>query len=383
MKKIISFSLLALIFITLIGWSFQHHAHKTTHATSMSTPVFTQQLHQSLYFTGIIQPLNETALTSPVEAIIEKIHHNYGESLHLGDVVLTLNSRALEKQYNETFTEYLKSKDTFEIAQAKFNGTQELWDAGLISKNNYLSEQSSLNTMRITFLQAKQKLTEIREKINDKQDVSNLDINQFNQIQKELDSHHNLVDLKAHVSGVLLYPPKNSMDKISRITLGAHVKANQIIALIGDTSGIHIDIEIPETDIQKIHLDMPAHITSTVLGQRVLMGKVVSINTQATPGQSGNASFFNASVEVKNLSDEARSTLKIGMSATIELIYESEKQLMIPIKAVRHIEGKKQIIVQHQDGTYEKREVITGAATADQVVIEHGLQAGERVVYDA
>lgn len=348
-------------------------------------PIYTQNLHQSLYFSGLIQPVKETAMTCPVEAVVETIHYTYGQFIHQGEVVLTLNSRALEKQYNETFTDYLKAKDTFDMAHARFNGTQELWDAGLISKNNYLSEKSNLSTIRINLMQSNKKLMDMREKMDDgqSQDLSTLNIAQFNQVQRALNSHHNVILLKAPASGILLYPPKSSSDKSSRMAVGSHVKAGQVMALVGDLSGIHVEIDIPETDINKIHVGMPAHMTGAVLGQRRLKGKIISINTQAMTGSAGAPPFFSAIVEVSQLTPKERAVIKIGISTSIELFYVQAKQLLIPIKAISYVDGRKQVLVQHEDGHVETREVVTGAATADKVVIERGLHEGERLVYDA
>ena len=370
--------------ICMTGWLMGCGDHKVVKNKFISHSICAQDLHQSLYFTGIIQPIKETAMTCPIEAVIETIYLNYGQLVEKGDAVLALNSRALEKQYNETFTDYLKAKDNFDIAQARFNGTQELWDAGLISKNNYVSEKSSLSTIRINLIQSNKKLTEIREQLDDgaSQDLSALNIAQFNQVQDELNSHHNVILLKAPVAGILLYPPKASTDKSSRMAVAVNAKAGQVIALIGDVSGIHVEIDIPETDINKIHVGMPALITGAALGKRILKGKIISINTQAISGVAGTSPFFNATVEVRDLSAKQRAVIKIGISVSIELLYDQEKQLLIPIKAIAHVEGKKKVTVQKVDGSLDLREVVTGAATADQVVIERGLKVGERIVYD-
>ncbi len=344
-----------------------------------------QPLHQSLFFTGIIQPLHEIALTCPIDAVVESMPYHYGQAVKQGDIVITLNSSELEKQYNDTLTEYLKAKDSFGVAQARFNGTQELWRAGLISKNNYLSEKSSLNTVRISLMQSTQKLSDMLKKMDDtgKQDLSMLTIAEFNKVQKALNGHHNLIHLKTPAEGILLYPPKAAEDKSNRVAVGSTVKSGQVIALIGDVTGVHVEIDIPETDINKIHQGMTAHVTGAALGKHRLKGRVVSVNTQAIPGNTGTSPFFTAIVEVRDLNPEQRAAIKIGMSAAIELMIDQEKQLIIPIKAIKQDNGKRLVTVQNKDGSQEIREVFTGIATADQVVIDRGLKKGEIVVYEA
>ena len=94
-------------------------------------------LHQTLHFTGTIQPLREYSVISPMDAVVQQMDFHYGQLVKKGDVILTLSSNELQKQYNLTLTDYLKAKDSYSIAKAKFGGTQELWQAGLIAKNNY------------------------------------------------------------------------------------------------------------------------------------------------------------------------------------------------------------------------------------------------------
>ena len=374
-----------IIFGAITGLLMRCSPHNTTSNTkSIRYSVGAAPLHQSLFFTGIIQPLNEMALTCPIDAVVETMPYHYGQFVERGEIVLTLNSSELEKQYNDTLTDYLKSKDNFGVVQARFNGTQELWSAGLISKNNYLSEKSSLNTARIALLQSTQKLTEMLKKMDEtgNQDLSTLNMAEFNKVQQALTGHHNLIHLKAPTQGVLLYPPKAGEDKSNRVAVGSTLKSGQVIALIGNVTGIHVEIDIPETDINKIHKGMSAQITGAALGKYSLKGHVVSINTQAIPGNTGASPFFSATVEVSNLTTEQRAGIKIGMSAAIELMIDEENQLLIPIKAIRQDNDKRLVTVHNKDGTEETREVLTGVATADQVVIERGLRAGEVVMYD-
>ena len=383
MKK--SFTILILVLFTVGLARCGHHRNTVTSHAPHTLTVTQHHLQQSLHFTGIIQPQQETALTAPIEAIIETMPFHYGQLVNQGDVILTLNSSELEKQYNDTLTDYLKAKDNYNITKVRFNGTQQLWDDGLISKNNYVSEQSSVNTAHIALLQSTQKLNALFKQMDNQNplDVTTLDMTQFEKVQQALNAHHNHIDLKAPTNGILLYPPKTSGDEQNNHPgIGATIKAGQVIALIGDMNGIHIDIDIPETDINKIQQGMSARVTGTALGKYILTGKVIRVNTQAIPGGMGKSPSFSATVEVTQLSDEERKSIKIGMSAAIELIFEEDKQLLIPIKAIHQINGQRVVTIQRPNGATETREVVTGPAEADRVVIERGLKPGEVIVYD-
>jgi HlyD family secretion protein len=263
-------------------------------------------------------------------------------------------------------------------------GTQELWDAGLLSKNNFLSEKSGVDTARVTLMQATRKLTELLEKMdeNNSQNFSTLSLSDFEKVRKILTSNHNLIHLKAPSDGVMLYPPKSGDDKTTRVTVGSSVKSGQVIALIGDLKGISVEIDVPEIDIDKIHPGMEATISGVAFGKHQLKGKLVAVNAQASNTSTGGLPSFTAVVEVSSLTEEQQPWIKVGMSAAIELNVDSDNQLLVPIAAVKREKGNSIVRLQLAQGSIEKRIITTGPAQADSVVIETGLKEGDVVVYD-
>jgi HlyD family secretion protein len=360
-------------------------SHEKQKTTSINTyEVKPQPLHKTLHFTGTIQPLHESTLTSPMEAVVEKMNFHYGQMVKKGDVVLTLTSNELQKQYNDTLTDYLKAKDSYSIAKAKFVGTQDLWNSGLLSKNNYLSEKSGVDTARVTLMQATRKLTELLEKMdeNNSQNLSALSLADFDKLRTILTSNHNLIHLKAPSDGVMLYPPKSGEDKTGRITVGSSVKSGQVIALVGDLSGVSVEIDVPEIDIDKIRPGMIATISGVGFGKHQLKGRLIAVNAQASNTSNGGLPSFTAVVEVQTLTTEQQPWIKVGMSAAIELNVDSDNQLLVPIAAVTREKGNSIVNLQLAQGSTEKRIITTGPAQADSVVIETGLKAGDVVVYD-
>ena len=342
-----------------------------------------QALHKNLHFTGTIQPLHESTISSPIESVVESMDFHYGQMVKKDEVILTLNSNELQKQFNDTLTDYLKAKDNYTTAKAKFAGTQDLWDSGLLAKNNYISEKSNMATVRVTLMQSTRKLTEMLDKLDEKntKNLSALSLADFEKVKAILATKHNLIRLKAPGSGILLYPPKSGEDKTARITVGSSIKSGQVIALIGDMSGISIEIEVPEIDITEIKTGMKAMISGIAFGKHPLKGTLVAVNAQASNTSNG-LPFFTAVVEVNTLTPEQRHAIKVGMSASIELSVNSGTQLLIPIAAIKREKGQSVVQVQSASGSVEKRTITTGAAQADSVVIETGLQEGDVVVYE-
>jgi multidrug efflux pump subunit AcrA (membrane-fusion protein) len=375
--------MMVITFLALILASCGSHEKQKT-ASWNTYQVKPQPLHQTLHFTGTVQPLHESTLASPMEAVVETMNFHYGQMVKKGDVVLTLNSTELQKQYNDTLTDYLKAKDSYTIAKAKFAGTQDLWHSGLLSKNNYLSEKSSIDTARVTLMQATRKLTELLEKMDEtnSQNLSAWSLADFDKVRKILTSNHNIIRLKAPNDGVMLYPPKSGDDKATRITVGSSIKSGQVLALVGNLNGISIEIDVPEIDIDKIRPGMLATVSGVAFGKHQLKGTLVAVNAQASNTSNGGLPSFTAVVEVKTLTAEQQPWIKVGMSAAIELNVDSNNQLLVPIAAVKREKGNSIVTLQLAQGSLEKRIITTGAAQADSVVIETGLKSGDVVVYD-
>lgn len=366
--------------VLLVACSDQKHPNDgtlTVYRVAMTT------IHNTLHFTGTVQPLKESTMTSPVEAVVESMDYHYGQHVKSGHVVFTLNSAELQKQYNDILTDYLKTKDSYTIARAKFIGTEELWTAGLLSKNNYLSEKSSLNTSRVSLMQATRKLAEMREKMGDGHDENlyGLSFAAFDKVRLALNRQHNRIYLKSPSDGVLLYPPKSGDDRAARINVGSPIKAGQVLALIGDLSGIRVEIDIPEVDISEIKVGLPATIRGIAFGKQELHGKLVAINAQASVTNGGALPTFTAVVEVHALSPTQQSWVKVGMSASIELAIVSGDKLMVPIAAVKQRQGNSTVQVRASDGSMSERSVITGPVFDDKVVVDVGLHVGDDVVY--
>lgn len=377
------FKLLLAALLTIGMMSCDRHEDKKSVAFNTYT-IKPQLLHKTLHFTGTIQPLRESTLTCPMDAVVESMSFHYGQLVKKGDVVITLNSNELQKQYNDTLTDYLKAKDSYSIAKAKFVGTQELRSAGLLSKNNFLSEKSGVDTARVTLMQATRKLTDLVEQIDEDhtQNLSKLSLADFEKVRTLLTLNHNVIHLKAPSDGVMLYPPKSLEDKSARVSVGASVKTGQVIALIGDLKGVSVEIDVPEIDIDKIRPGMSATINGIAFGKHRLKGKLVAVNAQASNSSHGGLPSFTAVVEVDSLTAKQQPWIKVGMSASIELNVDSDNQLLIPIAAVTREQGKSIVHLQLSKGKIEKRIITTGPAQADSVVIETGLKAGDVVVYE-
>ena len=74
---------------------------------------------------------------------------------------------------------------------------------------------------------------------------------------------------------------------------GNMVSPNEYVAVIADINNIHIQANIRETDIVKLHKGQPAIVTIDTFGNRQFTGYISEIGRITTAELTGQAMFFN------------------------------------------------------------------------------------------
>jgi HlyD family secretion protein len=377
----------AIIILFCIGISACGTNDKKTTILQKEFKVEKTTLKKTLFFTGTIEPIRQTPIIVKDNAVVEKIYTNYGQFVKKGEQLARVNSLSLRKDVNNALTSFLKAKDSFNVAKSKFIGTKKLWDAGLIAKNNYLSEKSSLATSEMTLIQEQDKLSHLvanRLKTGiSLEQLAKLRLDDIEKVKKILKVDFNLITLNAPISGVVLMPPKSGNDSVSDITVGSQLKEGQVISLIGNMTGIAVNIKVPEVNIDKVKNGQKAIVKGIAFPKFPLHGNVIEVASQAstTAGASGGFPLFEAKVEVPKLSVKQASLVKVGMSAHVEVDIESKSVLMIPIKAVFQESGLSKVKLKKDDGKIVTKAITTGESSVDKVVVESGLKQGDVIVY--
>jgi HlyD family secretion protein len=179
---------------------------------------------------------------------------------------------------------------------------------------------------------------------------------------------------------------------------------------IADMSAVNVEVKVDETEIDKVAVGQPVKIRVDAFGDKELVGEV----TQKTPlavgksqtsgGLSTNinvqeAKEFRVVIQLKDLNDDIRNSLRPGMSATAVINTKSvENVIAVPLQAV--IEKKPEAAPSpaiRTDGTAEKPknikgvyvlednkvkfvEVQTGITGESEIQITGGLSEGQEVI---
>jgi len=159
---------------------------------------------------------------------------------------------------------------------------------------------------------------------------------------------------------------------------GKDVRQNETILIIPDLSTLAAQVNIHETDIEKVKEGQAAIVTVEAMPGRFFAGTVVSVS----PVASAAHAWLNPDIKVYQTEvaiDAVPNGLTPGMSATAEImVADLPDVLLVPIEAVSTYKGGHVCWVRTA-GRPAMRRVECGHFTRTSVQILSGLQDGEEV----
>jgi membrane fusion protein (multidrug efflux system) len=293
-----------------------------------ATPVITEVLEQKAFAITIEALGTATAnesinLTSRVADIVTDIRFEDGQQVQVGDVLLTLDSRQQQARVNEITTN---------LSEAK----RQLQRIRNLAKTNSAS---------------KQLLDEQKARV----DVLTAQLEVVNANLAE-------TQIKAPFSGVL--GQRN-------ISLGAYLKAGEIITTLDDIATIKLDFSVAEKHLPSISNGQQVFAKSVAYPGEVFTGEIFSIDSRIDP--------VTRSVGVRTKISNATGKIKPGMLLTVTLQKEVLDTLVLDEKALVPIEEKQFVFVVKEDKAVQT-EVQIGARRPGQVQILSGISAGAEVI---
>ncbi len=145
-------------------------------------------------------------------------------------------------------------------------------------------------------------------------------------------------------------------------------------ATIKDTGRLEVEINIEESNIPAVKLGQPVKASLPSLPGIELDGEVSEIGNEA----DNNNAIVTLPVTV--LLEKIDYDVKLGCSAELDIIVgEVKNKIIIPITAVVN-RGNKDFVVKVNDEKTEEIPVKTGMSNGLKIVIESGLEPGDKIL---
>jgi len=211
----------------------------------------------------------------------------------------------------------------------------------------------------------------LNEKVGEYQDLASLD---------PTDTRLGWEVLESPIDGTVIYIGGKEGEKISTTnnststtTMAGQIQTSGFMT-IADLSDLQIEMSIDQNDISKVSKGQKVKITLDAIEDKEFSGKVVSIDP--IPANDQNVITYTAHASI----DKGASSLRLGMSADIELEYgKKDDVLIVPNDAIRDRNGRKMVMTV-VDGRARPVEVQIGKADDNNTEITEGLKEGDEIV---
>jgi len=331
MNKRTPFSFMNCLLVTLSSVGLMTNAlaapqpSKSPRAVSVYTDtVEHHQVAQSISLIGKLQADEYVSIASEVTAKVADIKVKANQKVEAGELLVQLEDS--------------KSRAALLEAQAYLNDEQR--------KLNEYSALVKSNAITQTEVLAQTALVEIGK--------ARLDAAKAN-----LEDHY----LRAPFAGTV------GLIDFSR---GKMVVSGAELLTLDDLTAMDLDLQVPERYLSQLSTGMPVTAESQAWGDITFNGNIVAIDSRINPDT------LNLRIRVQF--DNPKGQLKPGMMMSSNITFPAINEPIIPVQALEYAGTKRFVYVVGDDNRVKRTQVILGARIKNEVLIESGLELGDRVV---
>ncbi|MGM9791481.1 MAG: efflux RND transporter periplasmic adaptor subunit [Candidatus Cryptobacteroides sp.] len=275
-------------------------------------------------YVGRVESATDINISSPFSAKLVSIKVKPGQKVKEGDILAELYSEHIETMFTS--------------AQATVNQAQDAYDRLLKVKDN-----GSVSELKMVEVQT-----------------------QLSKAQAALRSA-----AKSKEDCIIRAPMSGTVGEIKAKTGEDLSPMQQIIRLI-DLERLEIAIDVPEMELSLYGKGSEALVCVPALGEDTIPANLTE--------KGVSSSVLGHSYKCKLSLSSCPEDLRPGMIAKVSFCKEEQEAFVIPSSIVRRDGQGTYLWLVNADGTVRKGRITTGDFSGSGVIVESGLQAGDRVV---
>ena len=348
--------------------------------------VYTPQISYS----GVIRPACYEVVVSPSEGHIAKIIEPFGAKVTKGQSLLELSDSQINKDYIADVVSFLENKEKLRKAKIKLKGEKELFAAGVIAKNELEEDQYSHDAAYIALLRSELALQKKASLLGvDFKDLDKLTLHDMQDISASISKDFSVligaIEDGRWMSSLLI--DKQSKSDSNSIHVGKKVEKGEVLGVVLDEScGLKVKLFVSHEQINLIKKDVAVTVHSSIFsGVDFLNGKVSDVGYFDVKIDDSDETklLFPVEVLVPKIPEKLKSIALLGMKVQVFFKLDSEKQIRVPIKAVKAKNDKFFVTKVGKDGKKQDVFIKIGVANIKDVEVKQGLIDGDKVVvYD-
>ena len=277
---------------------------------------------------GNVESENYAMISPEMNGRIEAIHVSKGQSVSKGQLLVSLNTDALQQQIKGT-------KSGLDLAKTTYEKQKALWDQQIGSEIDYLSSKNAVETLeaQLETLEAQTRMSQIR----------------------------------APFDGVVdkIFPKKGEM-------AGPAMPVVEFVSL----GKMTIKADISEKYIDQINAGQWVELSFSSLPDYNIKTPIIRVSKVI----NSISRTFEIELNVNNKGER----IKPNMVSTIKInVFSEDKAIVIPSLAIRRdITGRYVYLAIEEDGknVVEKRPIETARSYEDMTMVTQGLKPNDKVI---
>jgi HlyD family secretion protein len=231
-------------------------------------------------------------------------------------------------------SEYDAAQDRLKTAQVALKTSQAQLESAKIAVEE---SKARVNQQRVAVADAQNGVKRARESVS----TSESRANQQQALLRGQSSQRYKATTLSPLTGVVVDIPA----RVGQFAVAG--LSTTSLMTIADMTTINVEVNVDETEIGQINVGQPTKVKVDAMGEREIAGVVIQKNPLAvsrsdtTGAGLGNrvnvqeAKEFKVIVELKDLPDEARNSLKPGMTATATITTNTKQNVLaVPLQAI-------------------------------------------------
>ena len=312
------------------------------------SPISMGRIEQVISAPGKIHALKEVNINSDIMGKLVKLYVEEGDWVKEGQLLAKLDSTEQFAAYMRVIANVGANKANLEFKEQQFQRKKELYEKGLISRENYQDIARSVEVDRLTLENARAELKRVKKRLEK-------------------------TTIRSPIPGTVM---SVNVEEGENVITGTMNNPGTSILIVSNLDAMEMLADVNESEIPLISINDTTRVSVEAFPDTEFIGTVYNIASmpKIQQGLSGAVEF-----EVKiNLPHHPG--MLPGMSASCEIITEfKEDVLRVPLQAIVTEEDKKGVY-RVQNGQVEFTSVTTGITEAKWAEIIEGLEEDNLIV---
>jgi len=337
---------------------------------------------------GVVRAAREAHLSLKMGGTVQRIFVQVGDEVEEGEVLLTLDTRELERRVREAelSLEVQKlqlakaragpSDAEIEIAKANLRRATVAREAAQADYDEIADEEDAATSPEAVALE-RAKADYERARAEFERAVEGATPEEIELLEKQVAlAEVALEEAKARLAEAQIIAPFAGTVTAIEVREGENVGALVPLITLSDLTTLEIVAQIDEIDVAEVAVGQKVQIRLDAFPGEELAGTITRVAPAATTERG--STIYQAVVRF----ERTDLPLRLGMGANLRITtLEKADVLLVPNRAIQPI-GRKRVVRVLEGGNVREVEVVTGLSNESETEIVEGLREGEVVLVE-